>query len=540
MRSQKWYNESMKSIDNLTTTQVNTEENFIEKLQNKCIKLEQEVEELSAKVLWYEEQIRKGMKQKYEPSSEKTPEEQLSIFNEAEKEQRPDKTEPDIEEIIYKRKKAKRSNKNKWDDLPVEVIEYDLEESEKSCPCCNNPLHRMKKEIHKKLKVIPATIKIVRHEQNVYACRYCEKNEITTPIIKAKMPNFVVPGSIVSPSLLAYTMNRKYNEAIPLYRQEQQFKNFGIDITRQNLANWTIKGSKWLEIIYDNLHTKILKENFLHADETTMQVLDEKGKSPGSKSYMWLYATGEYGPPIFLYEYQPSRSGGHPKNFLKGFKGYLQTDGYPGYNNIKDVTIAGCWAHARRGFIDTLKALPKDSKTSESIACEGRNYCNKLFNLEKGFSGLPPDLRYEKRLEHSKDVLEAFLAWLNEYKEKVLPKSNLGKAINYCLNQWTKLETFLKDGEIELSNNRAERAIKPFVIGRKNWLFSKSPHGATASAIIYSIVETAKANGLNPFYYLEYLFEKLPNIDTEDENQIEELLPWSETLPSHIKVSKKE
>lgn len=530
----------MKTIENSRATQLNTDENFIEKLQNKCIKLEQEVEELSAKVAWYEEQIRKGIKQKYGPSSEKTPEEQLSIFNEAEKEQRPDKEEPELEEITYKRKKANGSNKNKWDNLPVEIIEYDLEESEKSCPNCSNPLHLMKKEIHKELKIIPATITIVRHEQNVYACRHCEKNEITTPIIKADMPKAVIPGSIASPSLLAYTMNRKYNEAIPLYRQEQQFKNFGIDIPRQNLANWVIKGSKWLETIYDNLHIRMLKEKFLHADETIIQVLDEKGKSPGSKSYMWLYATGEYGPPIFLYEYQPSRSGRHPKNFLKGFKGYLQTDGYPGYNDIKDVTIAGCWAHARRGFTDALKALPKDAKTTKAIACEGRGYCNRLFNMERSFSGLPPDERYKKRLEHSKDVLEAFLAWLNEYKEKVLPKSNLGKAINYCLNQWSKLETFLKDGEIELSNNRAERAIKPFVIGRKNWLFSKSPHGATASAIIYSIVETAKANDLNPFYYLEYLFLKLPNIDKENESQIEDLLPWSETLPAHIKVFKKD
>ena len=529
----------MKNIEKSKATQLNKEESFIEELQNKYIKLQQENEELAAKVAWYEEQIRKGINQKYGSSSEKTPGEQLSIFNEAEKNQRPDQKEPEIEEITYKRKKSRGLNKNKWDDLPVEVIEYDLPESEKSCPNCSNSLHIMNKEIRKELKVIPAKVTVVHHEQNIYACRHCEKNEVTTPIIKARMPKPIIPGSFVSPSLLAYITNRKYNEAIPLYRQEQQFVNFGIDISRQNLSNWIIKGSKWLDVIYDSLHSRMLLEKFLHADETTLQVLDEKGKSPGSKSYMWLYATGKYALPIFLYDYQPSRSSRHPKNFLKNFKGYLQTDGYPGYNDIADVTIMGCFAHARRGFTDALKALPKDAQISKTIAEEGRSYCNELFHIEKNLSGLPPEERYKERLEHSKPVLEAFLSWLNEYKDKVLPKSNLGKAIKYCLNQWHRLETFLKDGEIELSNNRAERAIKPFVIGRKNWLFSKSPHGATASAIIYSIVETAKANGLNPYYYLEYLFERLPNIDIKDEEQVAELLPWSESLPVHIKVSNK-
>jgi transposase len=515
----------MENIEKSRYIQLNNDGVSIEELQNKCTKLEMEVEELTAKVAWYEEQIRKGIKQKYGSSSEKTPDEQLSIFNEAEKNQRPKLEEPDFEEITYKRKKSKGLNKDGWEDLPVEVIEYELPDSEKSCPSCDEPLHVMKKEIRKELKIVPAKVSVVHHVRYIYACRSCEKNDVSTPIIKAQMPKPVIPGSFVSPSMLAYITNRKYNEAIPLYRQEQQFINFGIDISRQNLSNCIIKGSQWLKVIYDSLHSRLLQENFLHADETILQVLDEKDKSKGSKSYMWLYATGKYGPPIFLYNYQASRAGKHPKNFLKGFKGYLQTDGYPGYNDVEDITLMGCFAHARRGFTDALKALPKDADTSKAIAEEGRNYCNKLFCLERDFTDLTAAERYEKRLEHSKPVLEAFLSWLNDYKDKVLPKSNLGKAISYCLNQWSKLETFLQDGEIELSNNRAERAIKPFVIGRKNWLFSKSPHGATASAIIYSIVETAKANSLNPFYYLEYLFEKLPNIDTTDQDQVNQLLP---------------
>lgn len=530
----------MKNIEKTTDLQLNNDQNSIEELQNKCAQLEQEKEELAAKVAWYEEQIRKGAAQKYGASSEKTPAEQLSMFNEAEKGQRANLDEPNLEEITYKRSKSKNKTNDAWDDLPVEVIEYDLPDSEKNCPICNEPLHPMKKEIRKELKIVPAKISVVHHIRYVYACRSCEKNEDTTPIIRAKMPNPIIKGSFASPSLIAFIMNRKYNESMPLYRQEQQFMNFGLDISRQNLSNWTIKGADWLKIIYSRLHEHLLDERFIHADETTVQVLDEKGKSATSKSYIWLYATGKYSRPIFLYEYQSSRSGKHPKAFLKGFKGHIQVDGFAGYNDVDDVSIMGCFAHARRGFVDALKALPKDADTSKTIAMEGRDYCNKLFLIERQFVDLTASERYLKRLELSKPVLEAFLAWLEEYKPKVLPKSNLGKAINYCLNQWSKLITFLENGEIELSNNRAERAIKPFVIGRKNWLFSKTPHGAQSSAIIYSIVETAKASHLNPFYYLEYLFETLPNIDINDPIKVDQLLPWSDQLPEYCRIPKKD
>jgi len=268
-----------------------------------------------------------------------------------------------------------------------------------------------------------------------------------------------------------------------------------------------------------------------------MQVLDEEGKSPTSKSYMWLYATGSFGPQIFLYDYQPSRAKKHPKTFLDGFKGYLQTDGYPGYNNIENVILIGCLVHARRGFIDALKSLPNDALKTRTNAGEGLEFCNQLFKIERELKDKSPKERYEKRLEQSKPLLEAFLSWLHLKSEQVLPKSSLGKAIKYCLNQWPKLEAYLLDGRLEISNNRAERAIKPFVIGRKNFLFSKSPKGATASAIVYSIVETAKANHLSPFHYLNYLFERLPNIDLNDQEQLDELLPWSESIPNECKVN---
>lgn len=526
----------MKTIEKSIETKLNIEEE-LHTLQNKYALLEQNYEELTAKLNWYEEQFRLSQQKRFGASSEQTHPDQLSIFNEAEKESRPEKEDPTIEEITYKRKRSKGLNKKSFDDLPVEVIEYHLEESDKICPNCGSPLHEMSKEIRKELTIIPAQVKVVEHVRYVYACRQCEKDNTSTPVITAKMPNPVLAGSFVSPSLLAYIMNRKYSEAVPLYRQEQQFKNFGIDLSRQNLANWIIHGANhWLVHIYDRMHYHLLRETVIHADETAMQVLDEEGKKPTSKSYMWLYATGIYSPQIFLYEYQPSRASKHPKKFLKGFKGFLQTDGYQGYNDVSDVIQVGCFAHARRGFTDTLKALPKDSIVSKTNAQEGVDFCNELFRIERALKELSPEERYKKRLEQSKPVLEAFLSWLNIKKEQVLPKSSLGKAINYCLNQWSKLESFMLDGRLEISNNRAERAVKPFVIGRKNFLFSKSPKGAVSSAVVYSVIETAKANGLNPFYYLDYLFEKLPNIDLEGMGELDKLLPWSSSIPEACKI----
>lgn len=531
-----------KTANKIENNKFNIEEAFKE-LQNQNMLLIQQIEELTAKLNWYEEQFRLSQQKRFGSSSEKTNLDQLSIFNEAEKESRPEKEEPTIEEITYKRRKSKGLNKKSFEDLPVEVIEYDLGEEEKTCPECGSPLHKMSKEVRRELKVIPAEVKIVEHVCYVYACRQCEKNNTFTPIVQAKMPNPVLKGSFVSPSLLAYVMDRKYSEAVPLYRQEQQFKKFGIDLSRQNLANWIIHGANnWLKFIYDRMHTYLLNEPIIHADETVMQVLDEEGKKPTSKSYMWLYATGVYSPPIFLYEYQPSRAKKHPKEFLKGFNGFLQTDGYPGYNSVENVTLVGCFAHARRGFADALKALPDDSTLARTNAEEGIEFCNKLFKLEKEFKkeNLSPEERYKQRLEKSRPVLKDFLSWLKEKEKQTLPKSSLGKAISYCLNQWDKLEAFMLDGRCEISNNRAERAIKPFVIGRKNFLFSKSPKGAQASAVVYSIIETAKANNLNPFYYLTYLFEKLPNIDLDNLEELDNLLPWSDSIPQECKVPNKE
>jgi len=509
----------------------------IEKLEIKCALLEQQNTELTAKLNWFEEQFRLGQQRRFGRSSEVTAE-QERLFNEAEAEAKPSLPEPTIEEITYKRRKAQGKREEQFKDLPVETIEYRLPLQEQVCSC-GGPLHEMSTEIRQELKVVPPQLSVVRHVRYTYACRRCEREEINTPVITAPMPNPVLPGSLASTSAVAHIMTQKYVEAMPLYRQEQALARQGIELSRQTLANWMLQCSeRWLLPLYERMHEHLLKKDILYADESTLQVLQEPDRPATSKSYLWLYRTGREDPAIVLYDYRTTRANKHPLNYLTGFKGYLHVDGYSGYNNLPNITLVGCWAHARRGFVDALKALPAESSTAAVAAKEGLAFCNRLFSLERQCNALPQKERYEIRLTHSRPVVDEFYAWLNYQRPRVLPKSTFGQAIAYCLNQWTKLIAFLQDGRLELSNNRSERSIKPFVLGRKNWLFSNTPRGARASATIYSIVETAKENGLNPFRYLEYLFEKMPNINIHDETVIDDLLPWSDTLPSECRVNK--
>ena len=292
---------------------------------------------------------------------------------------------------------------------------------------------------------------------------------------------------------------------------------------------------RWLSLLYDLLHEALLQQRFLHADETSLQVLHEPGRAAETKSYIWLYRSGQAGPPIVLYDYQRTRGSEHPRQFLAGFTGYLHVDGYPGYHDLPGVTLSGCWSHARRKWTDVLKGLPP-MKTATPLAAQiGLDYCNRLFAIERGLKKATPEERYQERLKQSKPILEAFLSWLHIQKEQSLPKSAFGQAVTYCLNQWSKLEVFLQDGHLEIDNNRSERSIKPFVIGRKGWLFSNTPRGAKASATVYSLVETAKENGLVPLKYLQYLFEQLPNLPPQDPTSLIPLLPWSPELPDSIR-----
>ena len=497
----------------MNTTTPNTTTTKIEDLEKQCARLEQQNAELTTKLNWFMEQFRLSKQRQFGTSSERTnPEEQqLLLFNEAEVEAQPFLAEPTMETITYKRQKQRGHRELMLENLPVETIEHRLPIEEQVCSCCSGPMHEMSTEVRQELKIIPAQVSVVKHVSYVYSCRRCEREAITTPIVKAPMPKPVLPGSLVSPSAMAFIMSQKYVQGLPLYRQEQELARIGVELSRQTLANWMLYGANhWLTLLYERMHEHLLKLDILQADETTFQVLREPGRAAETKSYLWLYRTGSVGPPIILYEYQPTRGGQHPKKFLTGFKGYLQVDGYAGYNGLPEVILVGCWAHARRKFDEALKALPDSKRSAAVTAKEGLEFCNRLFAIERELKEATPEKRYEIRLVLSQPVLDAFLVWLNKLYPEVLPKSAFGQAIKYCLNQWNKLEVFMQDGRLELDNNRSERSIKPFVIGRKNWMFANTPRGARASAIIYSIVETAKENGLNPFNYLSYLFEKLP------------------------------
>ena len=346
----------MKNIDKSRLTAENTTENSLDFFKQKSDDLENEnqilkqtVEEQEAKIKWYEEQLKLSAQKQYGSSSEKISEEQLSMFNEAEIESVKKSTEPEIEQITYARKKGLSKTRKTYDDLPIEEVFYDIPDEEKTCLKCGNVMHKMKIEVRKELKVIPAQVVVVHHKRQSYACRVCDQ-EGESNIVTAPMPSPVLPGSMVSPSLLAFIMEKKYSEGMPLYRQEKGFENLGIDISRQNMASWVIKGSStWLNPLFKRMKIYLLKEDIIHADETTLNVLDEKDNK---KNYMWLYASGDRSSKrIILYDYQKSRASRHAKNFLKGYTGYLQTDGYAAYGGLSEVHHMACMAHYPRYII---------------------------------------------------------------------------------------------------------------------------------------------------------------------------------------------
>ena len=365
---------------------------------------------------------------------------------------------------------------------------------------------------------------------HTYACKSCAESAdegCETPIVKAPREKNIIPGSFATPEAIAHIMTQKFVMGSPLYRQEQEMNRKGIQLSRQTMSNWILKAAEdYLTPVYEQLHKELLKRNVLHADETTLQVLHEPGKAPQSNSYMWLYRTsGCAEQAIVLYEYQSTRKAEHAENFLKGFSGWLHTDGYQGYHKLpENIRVVGCWAHARRKFDEALQTLPKEMQ-KDSPAAIGECYCSRLFKLEQAFAELTPEERYEKRLEQAKPVLDALLSWANEMQAKTAPKSALGRAIHYLLEQWPYLARYLEDGRLELSNNRAERSMKPFVMGRKNWLFANTPGGAQASSVIYSLIETAKENGLDPYRYLLWVLQNAPQLSETDETWAEKLLP---------------
>lgn len=476
------------------------------------------------------EQIRLSRHKRFGVSSEKSAYEQPSLFNEAEAfaDAEVNAPEPELVEVEKHYRKVRPALGDRLpENLPVEVIDYELPENERDCPECGGPMRVMGRDSRRELVIVPAQVKIVEHRRAAYSCRHCEKHNDHTPMAKARLPEPVIKGGFASPEAVAHIMAQKFVMGVPLYRQEQELLRSGIPLSRQTMSNWLIRCARdWLRPVYRRLKAHLLEQESLHADETTLQVLHEPGKAAQSKSYMWLYRSGRDMPhPIVLYEYQPSRKASHPEAFLKDFKGYLHTDGYSAYHGLPDdIVVVGCWAHLRRKFDEALKAMPNKNRVGSS-ALRGKRYCDRLFEIERGLDGRTPEERCHERRLSSKTLMDEFFYWVNSLN--VLPKTGLGQALNYARSQQRYLEHYLLDGRLEISNNRAERSIKPFVIGRKNWLFANTPKGATASAVIYSIMETAKENGLNPYAYLTYIFKNAPNLQIGDSPDVlESLMPW--------------
>ncbi len=441
----------------------------IEHLSSKIQAQEEKILELSRLNDWYVEQLKLRQKEKFGKSSEKVDEDQLSffdLFNEAETLKEPIVIEPEAEEIFVKaHSKKKRKRGECFDNLPVEIIEYKTEDEDLTCPQCDNSLTEMKKEVRTEIQIIPAKVKKVEHVTYVYSCRACDKEGESGYITKADSPKALIPKSVVSSSFLSYILNQKYTLALPLYRQEQEFKRLGMNISRQNLSNWTLKGATLLNPLFLALKKELLSNDLLHADETVLEVLHEPGRQSYQKSYMWLYRTSlESKRPVILYEYQVGRSGNYAKEFLKDWQGtYLHCDGYAGYKKIQDKTLCGCLVHAKRKFHEAWKI---NKNNHEAGKCE--DYISKLFTLEHSATDASYNLdeRLLMRQTKSAKLIEEFYNYLNEISFKTLPQSLLGKAITYATNQKEYLTSFLKDARIQLDNNLAEQAIKMFVIGR--------------------------------------------------------------------------
>lgn len=405
-------------------------------------------------------------------------------------------------------------------DIPRVDIIHDLSDDQKICPHDGTALKRIGSETHEQLDIIPAKVQALNHIRYKYACPCCEKHLIT-----AAKPAQPIEKSIASPGLLAYITTQKYVDALPLYRQVDIFKRIGVEMDRGTLANWMVKCGQLVQPLINLIHEKILAQAFLHMDETVVQVLSEPNKTAQSNSYMWVLRSTLPTASAVLFRYEPSRSGDVAKELLGDFTGALMADGYEGYNAVcikNGITRLGCWAHARRKFIEAQKAQPKGKtgKADQALA-----YIQQLYRIEQSLNDKIAGEKYRVRQDQSQLILDKLKAWLDKSLSQVPPKTALGKALYYLDSQWLRLINYIQQGDYPIDNNAAENAIRPFVIGRKNWLFSASQQGATASANLYSLIETAKANGLESYTYLKTIFTELPNAKTVE--QIESLLPWN-------------
>jgi transposase len=481
--------------------------------------LKAENETLAQRVTHLEEQLRLERLHRYAPRSEKLKE---RLFNEAEQAAAEGEEADDVEAALVGDKELadaeqsepkKRGRRPLPDDLPRERIEHDLADDQKLCPCCRNRMHRMGESVSEQLHIeVKATV--LQHARFKYACRHCERTALHTPIVTAPMPAQPLPGSIAAPSTLALVLANKYVDGTPLYRLEQALARANVGISRGALGHWVIRSvDLHLQRLYEALKQTLCSQPLVHGDETWVQVLKEEGRDAQAKSFMWAYRSGQDSEqPIVLFDYQPGRGQEHPRAFLGDYRGLLMSDGYDAWRTLHGATHLGCMAHARRNFTDALKARKKPA----GPPLQALKFFEALYEIERLARQTPnqgetrADYTLRLRQHHSLPVLAAFKTWLDDWAPKVLPGSFTGKAISYAQNQWDYLIRYTSNGLAPIDNNVLERDIRPFVTGRKSWLFSDTVAGAKASAVIYSLVLTCRACSVEPYAWLRHVLTELP------------------------------
>ena len=491
-----------------------------------------------------------GVKREYTPQKEQVENSvQCSLFDEdreTQDEEIKEQIEEKVEEItVYKKKNINKKKagikKSKLKEVEIEVKEYKINEEER-CPVCNGNLKEISKEVvREEITYIPAKLILTNYVQYTYKCEECggkESKNASATFVKTKVPKPVLTHSFISPSLAAEVIYQKYYLGVPLYRQEKMWDDKGLVLPRNMMSNWNIKISEYYFNKICELMYKIMKakNEVLHDDETKIQCNKEPGRKASTTSYMWVSRSGEREKKQgIIFKYSPSRSEKTAKEFIDGFKGILVTDGYASYNNIDGVTHAECWAHARRYFHDSIPLDENNKLSTKAYGYQGLIYCNELFKIEEEIANLSVDEKLKARQEKSKPIVEKFYEWVSSTMEKTVLNNKLKKALTYVTNQRKELTEFLNDGRIPLSNNLAERSIRPFAIHRKNWLFADSVEGAKANATMYSIIESAKINKLKIEKYIKYLLDELPQLENiNDETVLEKYLPWSKELPEEI------
>lgn len=509
-------------------------------------KKDKEIATLRNELDYLKGQILNKNRKMFGSSSEQSNTLQVSFFDEAETNSDLKVAEPTLEEITYQRKKSVKNNgkKDNLSNLEKVVIEHKLDENEQVCKDCSESLVVIGTKSKQIVQYIPAKLYIEEHITYSYACKQCERENNQANIITTQAPGTLLHKSMASNELLSHVINLKYHHALPLNRQETYFQMMDANLSRQTLSNWMISAAIELEPIYRLMIEALLKRDYIQADETVLKVLDDKGKESKKQKYMWLYKSPDLDGPIIIYDYQRTRSGSCPRDFLGEFSSYLQTDAYAGYNKVEHAKRFYCLAHIRRKFHEIIVTLNEEAlKTSRALI--GFNYCAKLYAIEKELRETFEqdedyhEKRYRRRLEESKPIIDEFIAYVDEELKSAVPRSALGKALAYAKPLLPNFKYFLEDGSLEIDNNGAERAIRPFVIGRKNWLFSASTKGADSSALLYSIIETAKNNKLVVEKYLLYLMDQFVKINPDDKESLRRILPFSKELPEYLKVKTK-